>query len=183
MMGLRKRKPEADPEPIKAAADSEPVGKIARAKAAVQAARLELEDLHKRRDATAKRLHSLDDDDNQAQARAAEKALFAELTTRIERQAVVIGTASQAVGTLQDERTDLVRSLERARQRWDRLFPYADVLAGACDACLDVDRATGLPQEVNMAWRKVFAFVEEIRGQMDGCTFLEARIAEYGDCQ
>ena len=179
-MGLRKRKPEADPVKPVEVVKPEPSGKIARAKVAVQAARLELEDLHSRRDATAKRLHSLGGDDEQAQARAAEKALFEELTTRIERQAAVIGEASRTVGTLQDERTDLMRTLERTRQKWERLFPYADILAGACDACLDVERAVGLSQEVNLAWRKVFAFVDEIRGQMDGCTFLEARISEYG---
>jgi len=179
-MKLRKRKPDPEPVEVVKPVEPEPSGKIARAQAAVQAARLELEDLHSRRNATAKRLHSLGDDDEQAQARAAERALFEELTGRIERQAVVIGEASRTVGTLQDERTDLMRTLERTRQKWSRLFPYADILAGACDACLDVERAVGLPQGVNMAWRKVFAFVEEIRGQMDSCTFLEARISEYG---
>lgn len=179
-MRLRKQQ-DPDPGPVEPAADPAPAGKIAGAQAAVKAARLEMENLHQRRNATAQRLQGLGDDDEQAQARAAEKALFDELTTRIERQAAVIGAAHRAVSTLQDERTDLVKSLARTRHQWSRLFPYADILAGACDACQDVDRATGLPQDVNLAWRKVLAFVEEIRSHSDRCTFLENRIAEYGE--
>ena len=177
----RKREPEPGPEPVKPAADPGPVGKIARAQAALAAARLELEDLHKRRNDCAQRLAALGDDDEKAQARAAERALHSELTGRIERQPAIIAAAEKTVGVLEDERADLVKALAGVRQQWGPLVPYADRLAGTCDVWLDVERRVFLPQSLREHYRALAAFVAEIRDGADRCGFLQRRIGEYGD--